>query len=65
MIGRKAELRLQIDDIIDRLKVVQKTIAGSRQPASRFELEELKELGKRYTALNRELQNFVDEKNRK
>lgn len=59
MIGRKAELRRQIDDVIDRLKTIQRTIAGSRQPASRFELEALKELGRRYADLNRELEKYV------
>jgi len=59
MIGRKAELRKSIDDVIERLKTIQRSIAGSRQPASRFELQELEELGRRYAALNRELQAFI------
>lgn len=59
MIGRKAELRKKIDEIIVRLQIIQRTIAGSRQPASRFELEELKELGERYAELNDELQAYL------
>ena len=59
MIGRKAELRKKIDDVIGRLQKIQRTIAGSRQPASRFEIEELKELGERYAELNKELQTYL------
>lgn len=59
MIGRKAELREMIDEVIIRLQIIQHNIAGSRQPASKFELEELQELGKRYGKLNEELQTFI------
>lgn len=59
MIGRKAELRKKIDAVIVRLQAIQRTIAGSRQPASRFELAALKELGEHYAELNEELQTYL------
>ncbi len=62
MIGRKAQLRKKIDDVIERLLIIQHTIAGSRQPASQFEIAELKELGERYADLNQELQAFLKRK---
>jgi hypothetical protein len=62
MIGRKAQLRRKIDDVIERLQIIQHTIAGSRQPASQFEIAELKELGERYADLNQELQAFLKRK---
>ncbi len=59
MIGHKAELRKKIDAIIERLQTIQRTIAGSRQPASRFEIEELKELGENYAELNNQLKAYI------
>lgn len=56
---RKAQLREQIDEIIARLKKIQKQIGGSRQPASMLELETLKELGRRYAELDRELKSYL------
>jgi hypothetical protein len=53
------ELRKQIDDVIARLKKIQKAIAGSRQPASMLELESMKELGRRYAALDKELKDWL------
>lgn len=59
MQDREAELKEQIAGVIKRLQEIQKSIGGSRQPASRIELETLEELGRSYEALNRELQAFV------
>ncbi|MEE9491843.1 MAG: hypothetical protein V3W04_00495 [Gammaproteobacteria bacterium] len=59
MIGRKADLRYKIDDVIVRLQLIQRKIAGSRQPVSKFELDELQELGTRYSVLNDELTSFI------
>ncbi len=57
--AHKAELREQIDAIIAGLKKIQKQIAGSRQPASMLELEAVKELGRRYAALDQELKAYL------
>ena len=58
----RRNLRKKIDDVIERLLIIQHTIAGSRQPASQFEIAELKELGERYADLNQELQAFLKRK---
>ncbi len=55
---RETELMEQIGQIIDRLQAVQRDIAGTRQPASSFELETLQELGERYAELYGELQDW-------
>lgn len=55
---RETELMKQIGQIIERLQEVQRDIAGTQQPASRFELETLQELGARYAELYGELQNW-------
>ncbi|MEE9342813.1 MAG: hypothetical protein V3V12_04185 [Gammaproteobacteria bacterium] len=60
MIGRKAELRKKIDEVIIRLQMIQHNIAGTRQPASKFELDELQELGRRYGELDGELKAFIN-----
>lgn len=56
---RENQLREQIEQIIVRLKRIQKQIGGSRQPASTLELESLKELGRRYAELDRELKHYL------
>jgi len=56
---RPEELRKQIDDVIARLKKIQKAIAGSRQPASTLDLESMKELGRRYATLDKELKDWL------
>jgi hypothetical protein len=42
------ELQARLEKIIRRMQMVQQSIAASRQPASRFELMELGDLGREY-----------------
>jgi hypothetical protein len=56
MKNREAELQMQIQQVIGRLQKIQRHIAGSRQPATRIELESLQELGRSYAELQRQLQ---------
>ena len=58
MKNREAELQMQIDQVIGRLQKIQRYIAGSRQPATRIELERLQELGRSYEQLQRQLQDW-------
>ena len=51
-------LQDQIDVVIKRLQEIQRDIAGSQQPASHFELESLKALGRTYEKLSTELQQW-------
>jgi hypothetical protein len=60
MRDRGVELQLQIDQVIERLQEVQRHIAGSRQPASRIELQTLQELGRSYAQLHSQLQDWYD-----
>lgn len=41
----------EIEALIARMQKIQRTIGSTREPASRFEIEELKELGQRYALL--------------
>ncbi len=58
MKNREAELQMQIEQVIGRLQKIQRYIAGSRQPATRVELEHLQELGRSYEQLQRQLQDW-------
>jgi hypothetical protein len=58
MKNREAELQMQIEQVIGRLQKIQRYIAGSRQPATRIELETLQELGRSYEQLQRQLQDW-------
>ena len=53
MKNREAELQMQIEQVIGRLQKIQRYIAGSRQPATRVELQRLQELGHSYELLQR------------
>ncbi len=55
---RAAQLQERIDAVIRRLQHIQRGIAGSRQPASRLELEALEALGRDYARLQRELHDW-------
>jgi len=59
-LDRGIRLRAQIDEVIAGLKKIQKQIGDSRQPASMLELEALKELGRRYAALDQELKTYLE-----
>jgi hypothetical protein len=56
MKNREAQLQMQIEQVIGRLQKIQRHIAGSRQPATRIELEWLQELGRSYGELQQQLQ---------
>ena len=43
-----AELQERLEEIIRRMQKIQRSIRASRQPASRLELMELKDLGREY-----------------
>ena len=58
MKNREAELQMQIEQVIGRLQKIQRYIAGSRQPATRIELQQLQELGRSYEQLQRQLQDW-------
>lgn len=58
MKDREAQLQMQIEQVIGRLQKIQGQIAGSRQPASRIELETLQELGRSYAQLQQQLQDW-------
>ena len=60
MKDRGAQLQTQIDQVIGRLQEIQRSIAGSRQPAGRIELESLQELGRSYARLQRQLQEWYE-----
>lgn len=52
------QLQAQIDAVIERLRKIQRGIAGSRQPASRLELGALEELGREYAGLQQRLEEW-------
>lgn len=58
MKNREAELQMQIEQVIGRLQKIQRYIAGSRQPATRIELQQLQALGRSYEQLQRQLQDW-------
>jgi len=58
MKNREAQLQMQIEQVIGRLQKIQRYIAGSRQPATRIELQQLQELGRNYEQLQRQLQDW-------
>lgn len=47
----------ELERIIKRMQKIQRAIKASRQPASMLELEELKELGRRYARIVDRLAN--------
>lgn len=42
------ETQQQLEEVITRMQAIQRAIKSSGQPASMFELQELKDLGKKY-----------------
>jgi hypothetical protein len=55
-----AELQGQLEGIIRRMQKIQQSIKASRQPASRLELMELKDLGREYARIIEQLANLSD-----
>jgi len=49
----------QLERVIARMQMIQRAIGASGQPASMFELQELKDLGRKYARLVDELANTL------
>jgi len=45
------ELQEQLEGVITRMQSIQRAIKSSGQPASMFELQELKDLGRQYARI--------------
>ena len=58
------EAQEQLERVIARMQVIQRAIRSSRQPASMFELQELKDLGREYARLVDELANTLTDPSR-
>jgi len=56
-----AELQGQLEEIIRRMQKIQRSIQSSRQPASRLELMELEDLGRKYARIIEQLADLSDE----
>jgi len=56
-----AELQGQLEEIIRRMQKIQRSIQSSRQPASRLELMELEDLGRKYARNIEQLADLSDE----
>ena len=54
----------QLERVITRMQVIQRAIGASGQPASMFELQELKDLGREYARLVDELANTLTDPSR-
>jgi division protein CdvB (Snf7/Vps24/ESCRT-III family) len=55
-----AELQERLAAIIRRMQKIQRSIQASRQPASRLELMELRELGEEYARIIEQLTGLPD-----
>jgi hypothetical protein len=55
-----AELQERLEEIIRRMQKIQRSIRASRQPASRLELMELRELGGEYARIIEQLTGLAD-----
>jgi hypothetical protein len=55
-----AELQDRLEQIIRRMQKIQRSIRASRQPASRLELMELRDLGGEYARIIEQLTNLPD-----
>jgi hypothetical protein len=51
----------RLEDIISRMQKIQRAIKASRQPASMYELTELKQLGNEYARIVERLANSLDD----
>ena len=51
------DLNQQMSEIIAQIQRLQRAIAGTQEPPSRFELERLEELGRSYQALRQSMQD--------
>ena len=55
-----AELQERLEEIIRRMQKIQRSIRASRQPASRLELMELRDLGVEYACIIEHLTDSPD-----
>ena len=55
-----AELQERLEEIIRRMQKIQRSIQASRQPASRLELMELRDLGGEYARIIEQLTGLAD-----
>jgi hypothetical protein len=54
------EIQEKLEQVIARMQTIQRAIKASGQPASMFELQELKDLGVEYAGLVDQLANSPD-----
>jgi hypothetical protein len=54
------ELQERLEEIIRRMQKIQRSIQASRQPASRLELMELRDLGLEYARIIEQLSDLPD-----
>ena len=59
-----SDAKEQLERVIARMQVIQRAIGASGQPASMFELQELKDLGREYARLVDELANTLTDPSR-
>jgi hypothetical protein len=55
-----SKIEVQLEEVIERMQAIQRAIKSSGQPASRFELQALKDLGREYARLVDELETSLD-----
>jgi hypothetical protein len=58
------ETQQQLEKVIARMQTIQRAIKSSGQPASRFELQELKDLGAKYAQIIESLETTSDNQSR-
>ena len=56
----RAEQQERLEEIIRRMQKIQRSIQASRQPASRLELMELRDLGVEYAGIIEQLTDLPD-----
>jgi len=54
------EIQQHLEKVIARMQAIQRAIKSSGQPASRFELQELKDLGAEYAQIIESLETVPD-----
>jgi hypothetical protein len=54
------EPQTRLEEIIRRMQKIQRSIKASRQPASRLELMELKDLGREYACIIEQLADLTE-----
>jgi hypothetical protein len=54
------ELQARLEEIIRRMQKIQRTLKASREPASRLELMEIKEMGREYARIIEQLADIPE-----